>query len=514
MTKRKFDLNKKITDKVADTPEAFHDFYTVKWKNNRFDGITINLVKLVAKFKDMGVYRYDTNEDDFILCQITDNLIRRISQKEITDMFEEYILDIPPIDHMIMEGDNESKVTITGDMLLPYIYNQLERLFAKKILERLRPDKPIELQEDTLTTKYIYFKNGFIEVTADKIIKKKYKELSKKLWKSNIMEHEFEYTEKQGNFEKFIFNLSSMDQKRKKTLQSMLGYLIHDFYEYKNYMVLLTDTNIDNGEPNGRTGKTLIGKALSHVLNQNPVDSVYTEIDGKTFNPKDSKKYMSADIDTKLIHINDIFAWFNIENLFTDITDGIKVHHHYEKPFIIWSKLMMSSNKTIQLRGASAWDRVKIFEVSNHYSEKFNPEMEFKQWFFRDWDREEWNKFYSFMIRCCQIFLKDGIIEPKIINYNRRMLLEHTAPEFISWFEDYFERQSNYDSNKGRHWELAKRILYETFIAQYPDFLRDRRFTQRKVTSWVREYFKFKEVKYEEVRSTEDVFLIKEIPNN
>lgn len=510
----KFNINN-IEDEIEDknSPSFFHNFYEVKWKNNRYDGIKINLVKLVSKFKEMGIYRYDTSLDDFVLCQITNNLISKISQKQIVDMFEEYIKNIPPIDHMVGDEEKQSKVTVTADTILPNIYNQLDRLFNKKILERLRPDTEIVLQEDTLTSKYVYFKNAYTVITADKITSCNYSTLSKKIWKSNILNHEFEHTEEEGNFEKFIFNVSSKNNERKQSLMSMLGYLQHDYHQYKKHLILLTDMNSDGGEPNGRTGKTLIGKALSYTLNQNPIDTVYTEIDGKTFNPKDTKKYMTADIDTKLIHVNDIFAWFKIEDVFTDITDGLKVHHHYEKPFIIMAKMMMTANMTVRLSGSSAWDRVKVFEVSNHYSDKYNPEMEFGQWFFRDWDNKEWNKFYSFMARCCQVFLKHGIIEPEMVNYNKRMLIEHTAPEFVSWFEEYFTEFLKNNQDEMHHLELRKRSIYDSFTTEYPDFLKNRRFTQRRISQWCGRFMKFYDVDFKEIRSTEDIFLIKNHKN-
>lgn len=501
-------IEKKIKPQSEDVSQ-FHDFYKVVWKQNKVDTIKFDKVKTLNRLKNMGFYRFDTNDEDFILCKIEKNIISRVSKKQLIDAFEEYIINLPPIKYTNITNDTETEIEITGKFLLEFLYNNLEFLFSNTILQRLQSDKKINLQVDMQKNKYMYFQNCFVEISETEIKSLDYSELKNFVWKTNILPYDFNYTDEIGNFEKFIFNLANKEESRKKSLMSILGYLLHDFYDYKTYLILLTDSDIDkDGEPNGRTGKTLIGKALSQCLNADVTQSGYCEIDGKTFKPMDERKYQKADIDTQLIHINDIFSWFKIENLFTDITDGLTVRKLYEKPLFIHSKMMMSSNKTIEIDGASARDRVHIFEVANHYSDKYSPEMEFKQWFFRDWDKSEWNRFFSFLVKCCQVFFKAGLIKADMKNYELRLLIEHTSTEFINWFEHelYEIAKTVYTNKKDR--DIGKKFLFNTFIEQYPDFKFRKNFTQKKLTKWIRKYLQYKKVAFSEARSTEDIFII------
>jgi hypothetical protein len=500
--------DKKITPQSDDIAQ-FHDFYKVIWKANKFESIKFDKVKTLNRLKSMGFYRYDTNDDDFILCKIEKNIISRVSKKQLIDEFEKYIIELPPITYTNFSNDTETEIVITGKFILEFFYNNLDFLFSNTILQRLQNDKKINLQVDNQKNKYMYFQNCFVEITENENKVLDYSHLENFVWKTNILPHHFEYTNEVGNFEKFIFNLSNKEESRKKSLMSILGYLLHGFYDYKTFLVLLTDSDIDSdGEPNGRTGKTLIGKALSQCLNADVTQSGYTEIDGKTFKPTDERKYQKADIDTQLIHINDIFSWFKIEHLFTDITDGLTVRKMYEKPLFIRSKIMMSSNKTIEVDGASARDRVHIFEVANYYSDKYSPEMEFKQWFFRDWDSAEWNKFFSFLIRCCQTFFKNGLIKADLKNYELRLLIEHTSTEFINWFERELSILYDQLNNDKKDVDVSKKFLYNQFLLDYPDFKFRKNFSQKKLTKWIRKYLQFKKVDFSEARSTEDIFII------
>lgn len=486
-----------------------HDFYRVVLKKGVFSHIRIDRVKFIEKIKQMGFYRYDTDEDGFVMIKIEDNKLKRVSEKTITDEFIKFITEINPKTHKLIETETETEITIDAKLLLPCFYENLETYFTKKLLERATPEKAIQLQNDEIDKKYIYFKNCFIEINSNEVLTHDYTKLNNYVWNTQIIEHDFKYNEEKGNFEKFIENLSNKDIQRKKSLMSLIGYLLHGYFDYKLHFVLFTDSDISStGEANGRTGKTLLGKALSYVLNASKTSTGYMEVDGKTFVDLKEKKYQSCDVDTKLVHINDIFSYFKIENLFTDITEGITVKKLYDRPFFIHSKLMGSTNKSIILDGASAKDRVVVYEVANHYNENFTPEMEFKQWFFRDWNNQEWDKFYSFMIKCCKLFLENGIIRTEEINYSERVIIEHTAPDFVGWID--YQIKTIYEEMKITNTDAqrSKKFFYTQFIEEYVDYKYKKNFSQIKLTKWIKKYFHFKQINYSEARSTEDIFII------
>jgi len=94
-----------------------------------------------------------------------------------------------------------------------------------------------------------------------------------------------------------------------------------------------------------------MGKGLGNILNTNDRSSVYIEVNGKDFKVSDKFKFQKANLDSQLIHINDIYNNYNIEHSFNDITEGIEVDKKNEKPFRIKPKFIFSSNKTIIIEG-------------------------------------------------------------------------------------------------------------------------------------------------------------------
>ena len=194
----------------------------------------------------------------------------------------------------------------------------------------LRPESTIEIQEDTEDTKYVFFQNCFAEVTKSGTVTKDYSQLSNFIFEGSMLRRDFQFTQVKGNFEQFVENVTGRDAVRKRSLMSLIGYMMHGYFETKRMMLLLTDVNQDgNGEANGGTGKSLIGKAIGKMLNATKDDSRYIELDGKILDPANSKKFMTANIDTRLVHINDALKYFALDRLYNDITEGITVHKHH-----------------------------------------------------------------------------------------------------------------------------------------------------------------------------------------
>ena len=69
----------------------------------------------------------------------------------------------------------------------------------------------------------------------------------------------------------------------------MLGYLLHDNYERDTKAVLFTDKTEEYGKSNGGTGKGILGKALSLVLNATNKDTRYIAVNGKGIDLKTKK---------------------------------------------------------------------------------------------------------------------------------------------------------------------------------------------------------------------------------
>ena len=101
-------------------------------------------------------------------------------------------------------------------------------------------------------------------------------------------------------------------------------------------------------------------------------------------------------------------------------------------------KFGFTTNYTINYSGGHGKRRVKVLEFSNFFNHNNTP-LDFfggKAMFSNDWDRDEWNRFYNFMIDSVQNYLLNGI--PKIDNsqtINRKNIKLNFGEDFLDYFE-------------------------------------------------------------------------------
>lgn len=285
----------------------------------------------------------------------------------------------------------------------------------------------IETKSDTAEHKYIYLKDCFIDVSKDYVNYCSYETLDKPIFKQDVWNDiEFTYLPyidfedgaecRDCEFDIFLQHTCTnrdskeFDKQRYLALKSVIGYLLHN---YKNpallKAVIFTEANLTD-EPQGRTGKGLILQAiskLSHIAN----------IDGKKIDGNSGRfEFSNVTEMTNLIAFNDVKSSFNFENYFSMLTDAFvmekKGENKIEIPANRSAKMYISTNKRLKnIEGGSYEDRMYTMELYCYYSNTYKPTHEFGHLFFDDWEIEEWNKFYSLLIHCIQIYLRNSLIE-------------------------------------------------------------------------------------------------------
>lgn len=473
------------------------NLYSIKTdKDGNYKSIKYNRRQLCDYIMSLGYYRYDIDEDNSVYVHIHDKKMKIVTKQSIIDDVLLHISKLP-VDTVEL---NEQRVSITPAMLLDSLVNDNIELLYSHTLELLKAPFEIKLEEDTRHEKYLYFKNTAIAVSADGYRELKYSDLNNCIWETSIIPHTYDYIEEKGDFEKFIDNISGKNSVNKKSLMSMLGYLLHDNYERDAKAVLLTDRTEEYGKSNGGTGKGILGKALSLVLNATQKDTRYIAVNGKGIDLENQNKYSQGDVSTQLIHIEDLRKGVDFELLYNDITDGAIIRRPYQTvPVKKMVKIMISVNHTIQISNESSkMRRIYLFELSNYYSNKFTPEMEFGRRFFESqWTEYDWMQFYSFMVRCLILYLHDGVSEPTRNNYQIRELIEHTNEDFVYWFHGVIGNSTNEQS-------FVKLQLYEAYLEKYPGI----KLSTRTLYNWMRAYLNAKNQRFVEIRSTQDMIII------
>lgn len=504
--------------KLDSNPTTFpfftEEFVINKDKTKRFKGIQVDIKKYLQFLLSFGFMRYGSDTGSkFNFIRMSENVLSEVNIEEIKDFLEDYL-------EKEYNYNGAGCEEVDADLLINFFLNNMKKYFTHDVFARLRSRTEIIISRDTEKECFLYFKNGFVRVTKEGAELVPYEKMDGSVWAKQMLDREFKLIPMQvtlnddnapdwentfsterplGDYADFIWRISGMKQQRFLSLCTLIGYEIHDYYDYKLKAIVYTDSTVsENSE--GRTGKTLKVQMLGNVRS-------YCEINGKQFNPEDERKYQYADLSTQLLHINDVQHKgrykFDLESLFNDITEGYWVRKMFMAPFHKMSKIVISTNRSINVSGASMRDRIVEFEMSNFFSEHRSPASYYGKWMGKGWEEKDWCQFDNFICFCSQAFLIHGIIPPETINLEARKLLDGTSREFLEFMGDIADHirekalpwdgygtQTTFDSitvHDIRDFEFDKKQLFDRFIIQYSDF-KANHFTQRKFTAWIELY--------------------------
>jgi hypothetical protein len=462
------------------------DFWIIEKLENGTWDIAINFYDYI-KFLESRGFAKKYLDNDYVFIRSENNMVDQLQLEKIKDFILEYIRD-----HYQGSSMYERE-------LLNKLYSRSGYYFGEKLIECI-PSINLKVIRDKQDEAYFYFKNGFVKVCKNEGIRLyDYSDLEGKIWKSQIIRRDFNRVkESRSVYEQFLFNVAGQSMDRLKSIKSSIGYLLHGYKDSSNAKVIvLVDQKIpENGEPNGRTGKSIFGKALSKLKKS-------SRIDGKNFNFTERFTFQEVYLDTKILEFNDVRRDFDFERLFSVTTDDMTIENKKEKPFTLKfedsPKLLVSTNYTIKGQGASYEDRLFEVEFSDHYNENHKPLDDFEGRLFDDWDAKEWNRFDNFMLECVELFLKEGLVEYKPINLERRKLLDETSPEFVEFAEQSI----------GVGPEYEKTALYNDFKFQYTDFTW---LKQRTFTNWTKLYADYLKCDYMDRKSSGNSYFWLEDP--
>lgn len=231
----------------------------------------------------------------------------------------------------------------------------------------------------------------------------------KKIWKTSIMKYDYDWKEdwKEGEWYRFCRNV--VGEEGLPYLMRALGYLLHTYKDPAcPKAIILSESHQDEGgDANGGTGKSLIAtKALSVFRNVSTVD-------GKRWNPKDRFNFQGVNEEADIVALEDVPMRFRYDAIYNYITGDSEIERKgttsIKVPYEQSAKFLITTNYGIALHGASDKRRRCVIGLKNYYSDTFTPLDDFGHRLFDDWDRDEWDRFFSFMIECVKIYFKEGI---------------------------------------------------------------------------------------------------------
>jgi len=408
-----------------------------------------------------GFYRLK-NDETYQFIYIKDNIVKAAQELFIKDFIIQWL-------EIQKEYD-----------ALEMIRRGSKNYFAKHILEQL-PYKEITFKRDTKDTCYLYFKGCYVEITGKEVKEKSYKNMDNFIWDTQIIDREFKFTDdtQTSDFSKFLVCIAAKDKSKMASISTAIGYLLHDHKDASiTKAVVAVDSEVQTeGEPNGRTGKSLLGKCLGYVRKTAPVD-------GQNFSFNKPFPFQTVNLDTQIINFHDCDKKFEFVKLFSLITEDFfiekKRQDAFHIPFDKSPKIYIDTNYVLKGTGASYEARQFIIEFSNFFTPENTVAKYFNRLFFYEWDAEQWNLFYSCMVQCIKNYLSVGLRDFPKGNYEYRQLVDMCKEDFVIFMEDVKIGE--------RH---DKKEIFDKFRGQYPDFLNLRMNT---FTRWIKMWAKYKNI--------------------
>lgn len=470
------DENKENKSSVGASDEIKHEgkFWGALFPEGGDPIVKINTRKYLDFISEEGFAKHYLDKD-YVFIRSKNNVVKEHSLVQIKD----YILES-------IKSLDENLTPEKSDLLEKILDEQ--RYFSEGLIECI-PPKKITFKKDERRKAFCYYKNGFVVLEkGEKMKLLGYEQLDMPIWQDSIIQREIKLADdksRKSEFEQFLFNAMGKSNDRFLSVCSAIGYMLHDYKDMSNAkaVILCDEALTGSDEPSGRTGKSLIGKALSFIKNA-------VQIDSRNFEFKNQFSFQAVKLDTRILDFNDAQKEFKFDKLFSIITNHMTVEYKNKASFTIpfdeSPKLLISTNYTIQGIGSSYRDRMFEVEFSSHYSDTHKPEHEFGHLFFDGWDEEEWMRFDYFMIECLQLYLDEGLIYCQHINLARRKLIDMTSSDFAN-FAEGGAIQINTEYNLT---DLFR--SFKTFIGFADDWLDKCPIKQNSFSPWLPIYARFK----------------------
>ncbi len=247
-----------------------------------------------------------------------------------------------------------------------------------------------------------------------------------------------------------------------------IGYLLHNYKreDFTKFVYIMDDTvKESDDDANGGTGKSLMIRGLKELLN------VFL-IDGKDRNlATNAHLFGGLQMEHDIINIEDGIKGLTFDTFYNKVTGDIEVNpknkQGYIIPFELAGKFVGTFNYGLSKNRGSDLRRLFFVSFGDYYhahTDRFNNERkvsdDFGYSFFQDWNDEQYNKFFNFLMQCCQLYLANRTNEFKapMDNITVNNLKAQIGDNLIEWADEYFSEETNLNCN------LFKKELYASYV--------------------------------------------------
>lgn len=330
--------------------------------------------------------------------------------------------------------DHEFKNSVGGDYSYFNYVACHKTAFTADFLSMIESSE-VEFLQDTADVCYLYYLNCVVAVTKDGAVTVQYKDMTSYVWKNQVIQRDYVPCDHhESEFRTFLWHVSNKEMRKYKSIQSVMGYLMHSYKTRANNKAVILNDMVISDNPNGQSGKGLFCYAIGQIKKVDSVDGKAHDF-GKTFN------LQTVRLGCQVLVFDDVKRNFAFENLFSLITEGITLEYKNQPavklPIEKSPKIVITTNYTIGGTGGSHEARKFEVEFSNYFNVNYTPEMEFGHMFFDGWTKEEWSRFDNFAIRSIQVYLQHGLIKCDFDNIDIKKYIREVGSEFHEYTKDH-----------------------------------------------------------------------------
>lgn len=279
-----------------------------------------------------------------------------------------------------------------------------------------------------------------------------------------------------------------------------IGYLLHRHKSQSRAWAVFAMDNVlgEEGESNGRSGKSFGYKALRHFMKS-------VTLSGR--NPKMTDNphlYDRVTEYTDYILVDDADLYLNYKFFFDSITGELivnpKNNQSYEIPFDSSPKFCFTSNHALRNLDTSLSARILYTVFSDYYHERTENnsyretrkiQHDFgKDLFGPDYTESEWNADFNFFAQCIRFYLSVPAplkINPPMGNVTLRNLLAEMGQAFKDWADAYF-----YVDEKTLEGDNVNRVIAkEDALNEFIKKTNNKGWTTNKFTKAVKSFCRF-----------------------
>jgi hypothetical protein len=470
---------------------ADKEFWTVDPEKGR---VSLETFEALTFIEQAGFFRIHTNDlpqGEYKFIHIEDNIAHEVSGANIREFVWEYI--------KMTSKDQNVRNHFSARLSSDLAADKLERI--ERIEDTFDEYRPFE--------QMMFFENGMVTVTPQGI---KYdKVIARPVWEHRVIKHQFERVGiidrvevdpvtgafkvvptnegRKCDFFNFLCHTSDfwhhkggpatqeeIDEFNRHLLNKItaIGFLLTDYkYQSELKAVIAMDGELsDVGQSNGRTGKSLIGKALSYMMHQ-------TTIDGRNTKNDDDFMFTRINMRTRNVFLDDVAVNFNFERFYMAVTGDLNINVKGGGRFSIENekspKFYITTNHAINgSQTRSSQERIIYMSFSNYFNDTRHPIDVFGHQFFADWSNEQWNLFYNFMVECAFLYITSmnqgwarpgqGAIMPPMHDIMLRTLRQQMTESIYQWAEVYFDATGHNLNSK-----VPRKTMFDEFKQSFPD---------------------------------------------